>query len=162
MSAAAVEEALREIMETVDQSGHLLAEYKAGIRYAIVDPILWVLGWSTWLPWECQPDHDLGRRGQVDYALFDGNRRIAAFIEIQNARPRRSDRIQLWNHTRVMTHGVSVLTSAFYWEVYGLSIRARNIDHQCVVRLALDPAEPDGLQRVADALHHCLDRSNWS
>ena len=162
MSAAAVEEALREIMETVDQSGHLLAEHKAGIRYAIVDPILWVLGWSTWLPWECQPDHDLGRRGQVDYALFDGNRRIAVFTEVQNARPRRSDRIRLWEHTRGMTRGVGVLTSAFYWEVYGLSIRARNIDHQCVVRLALDPAEPDGLQRVADALHHCLDRSNWS
>ena len=52
MSTADVEEALREIMETVDQSGHLLAEYKAGIRYAIVDPILWALGWSTWLPWE--------------------------------------------------------------------------------------------------------------
>ena len=99
----------------------------------------------------------------MTWAGFDGNRRIAAFTEVQNARPRRSDRIRLWEHTRGgMTHGVGVLTSAFYWEVYGLSIRARNIDHQCVVRLALDPAEPDGLQRVADALHHCLDRSNWS
>ncbi len=52
MSAADVEEALREIMETVDQAGHLLAEHSAGIRYAIFDPILWALGWSTWLPWE--------------------------------------------------------------------------------------------------------------
>ncbi len=161
MSAAAVEEALREIMETVDQSGHRLAEHKAGIRYAIVDPILWALGWSTWLPWECQPDHDLGRRGQVDHALFDGNRRIAVFIEIQKARPRRRDRIRLWEHTRGMTRGVGVLTSGFYWEIYGLSVRARNIDHQRVARLALDPAAPDDFQRVADALHHWLDRSNW-
>ena len=37
MSAADIEEALREIMETVDQAGHLLAEHKAGIRNAIVD-----------------------------------------------------------------------------------------------------------------------------
>ena len=43
MSAADVEEALREIMETVDQAGHLLPEHKAGIRNAIVDPILWAL-----------------------------------------------------------------------------------------------------------------------
>ena len=60
MSAADVVEALREIMETVDQAGHRLPEHRAGIRYAIVDPILWALGWSTWLPWECQPDYDLG------------------------------------------------------------------------------------------------------
>ena len=62
MSAADVVEALREIMETVDQAGHRLPEHRAGIRYAIVDPILWALGWSTWLPWECQPDYDLGAR----------------------------------------------------------------------------------------------------
>ena len=99
MSAADVEEALREIMETVDQAGHLLAEHSAGIRYAIVDPILWAMGWSTWLPWECQPDHDLGRRGQVDYAFFDGNGNLAVLIEVQNARPRRRDPIRLWEHT---------------------------------------------------------------
>ena len=62
---------------------------------------------------ECQPDYGLGRRGQVDYALFDGNRRIAVFIEVQNARPRGRDRIRLWGRTRGMTRGVGVLTSGF-------------------------------------------------
>ena len=60
-----------------------------------------------------------------------------------------------------MTRGVGVLTYGFYWEVYHLSIKARNIGHKRVVGLALDPAEPDRFQRVADALHHWLDRSNW-
>ena len=60
-----------------------------------------------------------------------------------------------------MTHGVGVLTSGFYWEVYDLSIRARNIDGKRVAGLGLDPAEPDGFERVADALHHWVDWSNW-
>ena len=162
MSAADVEGALREIMETVDQSGHLLAEHKAGIRNAIVDPILWALDWSTWLPWECQPDYDLGRRRKVDYALFDGNGDIAVLIVVKHSMSRRrNDRIRLWQYTRGMTRGVGVLTYGFYWEVYHLSVKTRNIGHKRVVGLALDPAEPDGFQRVADALHHWLDRSNW-
>ena len=37
MSTADVEQAFRDIMETVDQAGHLLPEHKAGIRNAIVD-----------------------------------------------------------------------------------------------------------------------------
>ncbi len=162
MSAADVEEALREIMETVDQAGPVLAGHRAGIRSAIVDPILWALGWSTWLPRECQPDYDLGRRGRVGYALFDGNGDLAVLMEVDDARARlRRDRTRLWQRTRGMTRGVGVLTYGFYWEVYDLSIRLRDIDHQRVARLALDPAEPDGFQRVADALHHWLDRSNW-
>ena len=75
MSAADVEAAVRQFMGTLDQSGHLFRRDKAGIRYAIVHPILWALGWSTWLPWEYQPDYNLGRRGRVDYALFDGRQR---------------------------------------------------------------------------------------
>ena len=162
MSAVDVEEALHEIMETVDRAGHLLAGHRAGIRSAIVDPILWALGWSTWLPWECQPDHDLGQRGRVGYALFDGNGDLAVLLEVHDARSRlQRDRTQLWQRTRGMTRGVGVLNYGFYWEVYDLSIRLRDIDHKRVARLALDPAEPEALQRVADALHHWLDRSNW-
>ena len=94
MSAADVEAAVRQFMGTVDQSGHLFRRDKAGIRYAIVHPILWALGWSTWLPWEYQPDYNLGRRGRVDYALFDGNGNLAVLIEVHDARPRlRRDRI---------------------------------------------------------------------
>ena len=165
MSAVDVEEALHEIMETVDRAGHLLAGHRAGIRSAIIDPILWALGWSTRLPWECQPDRDLGQRGQggqIGYTLFDGNGDLAVLLEVHDARSRlRCHRTRLWRRTRGMTRGVGVLTYGCYWEVYDLSVRLRDIDHKRVARLALDPAEPEALQRVADALHHWLDRSNW-
>ena len=51
----------------------------------------------------------------MDYAFFDGNGNLAVLIEVQNARPRRRDRIRLWEHTRGMTRRVGVLTSGFYW-----------------------------------------------
>ena len=120
------------------------------------------MGWRTWLPWECQPDCDLRSRGSVDYALFDSNGDIAVLIVVRHSLSRRrNDRIRLWEYTRGMTDGAAVLTYGFYWEVYDLSIRARNIDHKRVVALALDPTEPDGFQHLADALHYWLDRSNW-
>ena len=37
---------------------------------------------------------------------------------------------------------MGVLTYGFYWEVYHLSIKARNIAHKRVVGLALDPPSP--------------------
>ena len=79
MSPAEIERTVRDVMETVDQSSPMLPEHKACIRYAIVDPILWALGWSTWLPWACRPDSDLGQRSWVDYAIFDSNGDIAVF-----------------------------------------------------------------------------------
>ncbi len=162
MSALGIEDAIRQVMEAYRRHDGWLSRDKTRTRYAAVDPILWALGWRTWNPAEFQPDFSLGQRGQVDYALFDSNGNLAVLIEVHAARSRLSrDRIQLWNHTRGMTHGIGVLTYGFYWEVYDLSIRTRNIDWRCVARLALDPAEPDGFQRVADALHHWLDRSNW-
>lgn len=40
---ADVEKAIREVVETVDQAGHLCPGHKTGMRYAVVDPIRWAL-----------------------------------------------------------------------------------------------------------------------
>ena len=39
-------------MATSHEHGQWLAGNATAVRYALVDPILWALGWSTWLPWE--------------------------------------------------------------------------------------------------------------
>ena len=162
MSVADVEQAVLEVMETVGTAGHALRPHGTGIWYAIVDPILWALGWYTWLPSECQPDFDLRRRGNVDYALFDSNGAIAVLIVVKHSRTRRrNDRIRLWQYTHGITRGIAVLTYGLYWEIYDLSITARNIDGKRVAAFTLDPAAPDGFPDVADALHHWIDRSNW-
>ena len=41
------------------------------------------MGWRAWLPWECQPDYDQGRRGTVDYALFDSHGDVAVLLKMQ-------------------------------------------------------------------------------
>ena len=74
---------------------------------------------------------------------------------------RRNDRIRLWQYTRGITRGIAVLTYGLYWEIYDLSITARNIGGKRVAAFTLDPAAPDGFPDVADALHHWIDRSNW-
>ena len=41
------------------------------VRYALIDPIMWSLGWRTWRPEECRPDLWLGPRGRINYGLID-------------------------------------------------------------------------------------------
>ena len=87
----------------------------------------------------------------------------AAFlIVVKHSRwRRRTDRIRLWEYTRGITTGVAVLTYGLYWEIYDLSIPARNIDGKRVAALALDPAAPDGFPDVAYSLSNWIDRDQW-
>ena len=136
MSAADVEKTIREVVETVAQSGLLFRRHETGMRCVIVGPILWALGWSTWLPWERQPHYDRGRRGTVDYALFDSHGDVAVLIQVQNARTRRRhDHIRLRENTRGLSHGAGVLTYGFCREVYDLSRTARDIEDKRVEQL---------------------------
>ena len=162
MSVADVQQAVLEVMETGGTAGGTLRQNGTGMRYAIIDPILWALGWRTWLPWECQPDYDLRSRGSVDYALFDSNGDIAVLIVVRHSLSRRrNDRIRLWEYTRGMTDGAAVLTYGLYWEIYDLSITARNIDDKRVAAFTLDTAAPEGFPDVADALSAWIDRDQW-
>ena len=66
-----VEYAIRNVLRSAEVFGAGLARREALVRSAMVEPILWSLGWRTWLPWECRPDFTLGRAGSTDYVLFN-------------------------------------------------------------------------------------------
>ena len=84
-----VEYAVQNVVRAARGFGGLLGQREAATRYAVVDPILWSLGWSTWLPWECQPDFALDRRRRVDYALFAPSGEPAVLIQVRPLPPRR-------------------------------------------------------------------------
>ena len=51
-------------------------------RYAVIDPILRGLGWSTHKSLECEVELPVGKSGKkVDYALLDRDSNIVILIE---------------------------------------------------------------------------------
>ena len=60
-----------------------------------------------------------------------------------------------------MTDEAAVLTYGLYWEIYDLSITARNIYDKRVAAFTLDPAAPNGFPDVADAPSAWIDRDQW-
>ena len=102
MSVNDVKEAVLQISHTADRFGRWLERNNLAMRYAVVDPILWALGWRTWLPQECRPDFQLGNRGRVDYALLD---------DVQD--PGRSD------HGRKLARPTGIATGRVFGTVSG-------------------------------------------
>ena len=157
-----VVKAVHDVARCAQQSCGLLAQNEAAIRYAMVDPILWSLGWRTWLPWKCQPEFALGRYRRIDYALFDRSGETAVFIQVRSLAARRQqDRGRLRETVRRITRGVSVLTYGWEWEIYDLEHRARTFVDRRVARLILDLDAPHNSEQVAGALHQWLGRDRW-
>ena len=162
MSAEDVENAIREVLQRADEAGDLVERNVMTLRYAFIDPILLSLGWSTSLPWECQPDFQLANRGPVDYALFDRLGYPAVLIQVGTTSARRQrDRIRLWRLVRGMTGGVAVLTNGWHWEIYDLSVRAPGVDRKRVRRLTLDSRVDDSPRIVAEGLHYWISKERW-
>ena len=158
-----VNAAVRQVAETAREFPRLVYRDESTMRCALVDPILWALGWKTWLPLQCQPDFRLGQRGNVDYAL------------VRPGRPTRSRTSSSRNRQRVgrltasgckgsygaLNHGVAVLTYGTYWEVYDLSRRTRRFSDKLVERLMLDLDREEEIPDVADALCCWIGRDQW-
>ena len=162
MSVADVQQAVLEVMEVAGEFADWFADRKADTRYAMVDPILWALGWRTWLPWECRLDFQLGNRGRVDYALLDPDGDIAVLVAARELRGRRSlDRQRLAQLSRGWTDGVAVLTYGSRWEIYDLGHRTLRFTDKCVANLVLDPETQDGAERCVQALHQWLRKDFW-
>ncbi len=75
MNAAEVADAIREVMAAHDRYAGWPSADKTQMRCAFIGPILWSLGWRTWMPTECQPNTPPRHHGQLDYVTVnpDGN-----------------------------------------------------------------------------------------
>ncbi len=157
-----VEYAIQDVARAARGFGGLLSQRQAATRYALVDPILWSLGWSTWLPWECQPDFALDRRRRVDYALFAPSGEPAVFIQVRPLPARRQpDRDRMRETLARIRRGVAVLTYGWEWEIYDLEHRARDLADKRVERLILDFDAPHDGAPAADALYQWLGKDRW-
>ncbi len=162
MSIADVESAVRLVMANAQVHGRWLADDEIAVRYALVDPILWALGWSTWSPLQCLPNFGQGQRGAADYALFDPDGDIAVLIMVgTEPSRRRSDRQRLMARARGMNRGMAVLTYGTRWEIYDLHLRPMRFTDKLVERLSLGWEAPDDPEEVARALHYWLRQDLW-
>ena len=157
-----VEDAIRSVLRSAEVFGAGLARREALVRSAMVEPILWSLGWRTWLPWECRPDFTLGRAGSTDYVLFNRDGEAVVAMLIRPTPPRlEQDRMRLRERTRTMTQGIAVLTYGWTWEVYDLEDRTRSFLDRRVERLELDGDTPHNVERAAEALYGWLGKDRW-
>ena len=157
-----VESAVRLVTRSAEEHGRWITGSATAVRCALVDPILWALGWSTWLPAQCMPELNLRQRGVAHYALFDPDGHVAVPVMIGTQPWRRSvDRRWLRTHVRGMNQGVAVLTYGTRWEIYDLHLRARCFADKMVAQLILGCDAPDEPRDVASALHRWLHRDLW-
>lgn len=156
------ENTVLQIVQTMLQVGSQVTDDEMALRYVFIDPILRGLGWSTSLPWECQPNARVGRLSPVDYALLDPRGQPAVLIEVETKVTRRREhRTRLWRQTRGMTRCFAVLTYCWEWEIYDLSIRAREFERKRVDLLVLDPREAESARIFARDLNSWLAKDLW-
>ena len=162
MSVSHVERAVRSVMANAEEHGRWPAGNELAVRYALVDPVLWSLGWSTWSPLQCRPGFNLGQRGFADYALFAPDGNVAVLVVVGTEPMRRgSDRQRLMARARGMHRGLAVLTYGTRWEIYDLHIRGMRFTDKLVESLSLGWDIPDDPEEVARALYHWLRRELW-
>ena len=101
VSIADVEKAVMSVCEVLAWYTRWADHPGTAIERATVDPLLWSLGWNTWLPWECQAGFRVSAGCASEWALFDRDGQVAALVEFNRRRIRRGyDRLALARESR--------------------------------------------------------------
>ena len=158
MSAAEVEDAIRGAMATHHGYAGWLCSDKTRLRCAVIDPILWALGWRTWLPSECQHNKSLRREGDFDYVMLDPDGQVAIVILITTSTQREHHRRKLATLVSGVHRGVAALTNGTRWEIYNLSLPPRGLVGKIVENFTLDTSDPVEIEDAAIALDYWLGK----
>lgn len=128
-SRAAVESRITDIramLDGVEDAEQVVRERETCTRYAIIDPILWALGWETWNPSEVRVEYQRKRNSydRVDYALLGQDGDPVVLIEAKTwGKPLDGWVRQIGNYARGLGEGVACITDGWGWEIYDLSLR---------------------------------------
>ena len=139
-----------------------MSEHETANRYAVIDPILWALGWQTWLPRECRVEVKRGNQGRADYLLLDGEEKPVIVIEAKglyggsNYSPTNFRRT-LASYARGITYGLAVLTNGWDWEIYDLGKHGVSFHQKKQEKINFD----DGPEKAAKVLHEWLRKERW-
>ena len=153
MSIENVEQAIRGVKEVADQYGGWISEHQTANRYAIIDPVLWALGWRTWIPWECKVEIKRGKAGRADYVLLNEEEEPFVVIEAKglfggsNYNPTNFRR-KLASYARGITEGVAVLTNGWTWEIYDLSNHGVTFEGKKAAEVNFSTDSPEKSARV--------------
>ena len=159
MRASGLENAIRQLAGTHRTYVRWLSEDKTRTRHALIDPILWALGWRTWDPSQCGHNVSLRPGGSLDYVMYGPEGRVAVAVVI--GRPVHQGERERQRAARLMTgitRGVGVLTDGVNWEIYDLSLRHRRFQNKLVEKFTLDTGDPVELEDAALALSYWLGR----
>ena len=160
MSTAAVADAVREAIETHERHAGWLSSDKTRLRCAVIDPILWMLGWRTWMPSECQHNKSLRREGHLDYVMLDPDGQVAIVILVTTSTPREHNRRKLATLVSGVHRGVAALTNGTRWEIYDLSLPPRGLAGKIVESFTLDTSDPVEIEDAALALDYWLGKDS--
>ena len=153
-----VANAIRHGREVMDEYYSLLARNESATRYAIIDPIIWGLGWLTCHPTECRAEYARGLQGNVDYALLNRDGKPVILIEAKRLDTDVSEvEWQLAKYGRGMRKGVGVLTDGQMWHLYDFGVRGKFEDKH----IATVDIYSDGIQPSARKLNDLLSKAKW-
>lgn len=158
MAIKDIENAIRHGRAVMDDHWDAIARNERATRYAIIDPVIWALGWETWDPAECQVEFQRGRQGKVDYALFNSEGKPVILIEAKrmDVDSARSEE-QLAKYGLGMREGVGVLTDGQLWHLYDFGKEGRfSNKHVASVDIS-----NDGVRRAARQLNDLLSKGKW-
>lgn len=134
-------------------------------RYAVIDPILWALGWETWNTSVVRVEYQLKNNSshRVDYALLDKAGSPAVLVEAKtwgksldtHVRQLGKYANQLDGYARGMAKGVACITDGWEWRIYDLSQRGRFVKKQVEEINIREDRSP------AHWLNHWLRKSRW-
>lgn len=158
MAIKDVENAIRHGRNVMVYHWDSAAQNENATRYAIIDPIIWGLGWLTCDPAECRVEYARGQQGNVDYALLNRDGKPVILVEAKrlDKDSARSEE-QLAKYGRGMPRGVGVLTDGQLWHLYDFGKKGRFSNK----RVATVDIASDGVRQAARQLNDLLSKRKW-
>ncbi len=153
-SCAMVLEELHELIETlqarIDQHASALQQSEALTRYALIDPLLRVLGWDTGDPTQVLPEYR-SVAGSADYALLGQSGSPQVIVEAKKLGTHLDVRVRQQVTSYCQEEGVpfAVVTDGRRWEMYDIFQPAAMKDSQVSSFDLGDPPAVSCLQALA-------------
>ena len=126
-------ETLRERIQT---HGSTLRENETRTRMALIDPLLYALGWDTSNPVLVTPEYNVS--GQwADYALLGPDGKPAATVEAKKlGEPLAGHRMQMLNYSNAAGIQYAGLTDGNRWELYKV-FEVGTLDERRILELSI-------------------------
>ena len=157
MAVSHVKSAIESAIGQIKYHPSYISRHETCTRYALIDPVLFALGWNLADVIEVEVEYEINDSGRVDYALLDNDDKPVVIIEAKALSfngTKMSQERQLEAYAKGMKRGYAVLTNGADWKVWDLSKRG-GFNAKLVLELNLLENTP---RQCATALNRLLRR----